>query len=201
MLGSLLNLRSLGASPREHLVRLAEQGADRLLAQELAPQRGQPAVLVELAAQHRRRNPLCASQHRQGALEFLFRDGELAVVGHGVEQEARMHPLLGHRRHLLGDPVPVEMGLLDVDAAPRQVLGVLLHHPLDLAAHHALRQVDRMALAELVEEGLVARLAPRLVLLPAQPVGHRLSQHGRRSRRRGSPWRRRRRRAAADRAP
>ena len=64
--------------------------------------------------------------------------------------------------------------MLEVDAAPGQRLGVVVDQALDLLAHHPLRQVERMALAELVEEGLLALLVALLDLALAQAADHRL---------------------------
>ena len=83
-----------------------------------------------------------------------------------------MDPLFGHRPGLLAHGPPVDSGVLQVDALAGEPLGVLADHSLDLGLDHADRQRQRVALAELVEQGLLALLAAGARLLGLEPVAH-----------------------------
>ncbi len=87
-----------------------------------------------------------------------------------------MHPPLGERQHVVGHGVPVDAGVLDVDAAAGEVLGVVLDQLSTSRRTTPCGQLQRMALAELVEEGLLALLARCSSLFGAQAPGDGVAQ-------------------------
>ena len=103
---------------------------------------------------------------------------DLVRLRHRVEQQPDVHPPLGLRAHLAGEAVPVDLHLLDVDALAGQTLGVLAEQTARLLLDHSLGQLDRVALAQLLEHRLLLARAHLVLLLVPEAIRHVGAQAG-----------------------